>query len=269
MGRSSALIIIQGANNAHRANGRRPHRNPSNQGSQGGASSRLASPITPTRTREGTISPSSSERGQSITSSDKTPVPQQAQQQHSGSKFVENMSVPSSPIKRQASRNGAPHRGLRHTGRGDLFPSESTPVAIASAGPPTTNGTGLSGLAPPSINSPGGGRSVSAPPSNSPPTLTVVTTTPFNATRESGSTISSIKSVGSVQFEAVLQSCEPSLSHIAPALRQLGIRHLEHLRAVGKLTPTTRDREVKEGAMKLGITVVEWAILLDRIFTLL
>jgi hypothetical protein len=90
---------------------------------------------------------------------------------------------------------------------------------------------------------------------------------PFHATR-SGSTISSIKSHPTLQFEALLESCEPSLLHIAPKLRRLGIRRVEHLRAIAKLTPKTRDREVKEDAFRLGITVMDWAIFLDKIFTL-
>ena len=90
---------------------------------------------------------------------------------------------------------------------------------------------------------------------------------PFHPT-QSGSTIGSIKSEASIQFEAVLASCEPSLVHIAPLLQMLGIRRVDHLRAVARLTPLTRDREVKEDALKLGITVMEWAILVDKIFTL-
>jgi len=56
--------------------------------------------------------------------------------------------------------------------------------------------------------------------------------------------------------------------HIAPLLQRLGIRRVDHLRAVARLTALTRDREVKEDALKLGITVMEWAILVDKIFTL-
>lgn len=85
---------------------------------------------------------------------------------------------------------------------------------------------------------------------------------------ESGSTISNIKSESTTEFETVLQSCEPSLLHIAPILKSLGIRRVEHMRAVAKLTPSTRDREVKEDALRLGITVMEWAIFVDRMFTL-
>ncbi|KAF8157896.1 hypothetical protein B0H34DRAFT_706631 [Crassisporium funariophilum] len=90
---------------------------------------------------------------------------------------------------------------------------------------------------------------------------------PFHPTR-SGSTISSIKSESTVELERILDSCEPTLIHIAPILQSLGIRKVEHLKAVARLTPVTRDREVKEGALRLGITVMEWAILVDRIFSL-
>ncbi|KAF8170920.1 hypothetical protein BJ912DRAFT_996367, partial [Pholiota molesta] len=92
---------------------------------------------------------------------------------------------------------------------------------------------------------------------------------PYHPTiTRSGSTISRSRSESAVRFEGVLQSCEPSLIHIASMLRSLGIRKLEHLKAVAKLTPQIRDREIKEDALRLGITVVEWAILLDKVSTL-
>lgn len=90
---------------------------------------------------------------------------------------------------------------------------------------------------------------------------------PFHPTR-SGSTISSIKSEATIQFEAILASCEPSLVHIAPLLRRLGIWRVGHLKAIARLSPPTRDREVKEDAFRQGITVMEWAILVDKISTL-
>jgi len=40
---------------------------------------------------------------------------------------------------------------------------------------------------------------------------------------------------------------------------------LEHLKAVARLSPEMRDREVKEVALRLGMTVVEWAILVDEL----
>jgi hypothetical protein len=92
---------------------------------------------------------------------------------------------------------------------------------------------------------------------------------PYHPTiTRSGSTISRSRSDSAVRFEGVLQSCEPSLIHIASMLRSLGIRKLEHLKAVAKLTPQIRDREIKEDALRLGITIVEWAILLDKVSTL-
>lgn len=90
---------------------------------------------------------------------------------------------------------------------------------------------------------------------------------PFHPTR-SGSTISSIKSESTLQLAAVLDSCEPSLVHIMPILQKLGIRKVGHLRAVANLTPNTRDREIREDALRMGVTVMEWAIFVDKIFTL-
>lgn len=51
-------------------------------------------------------------------------------------------------------------------------------------------------------------------------------------------------------------------------LAKLGIVTEGHLRAVARLTEETRDREVKDEALKQGVTVMEWAILLDRLQTL-
>lgn len=69
--------------------------------------------------------------------------------------------------------------------------------------------------------------------------------------------------------ELILASCEPSLLHIAPTLLELGIQRMEHLRAIARLSEETRNREVKEYALCRGVTVVEWAILLDKLHTLL
>jgi len=55
------------------------------------------------------------------------------------------------------------------------------------------------------------------------------------------------------------------LLHIAPILDQLGVRKDEHMRALARMREETRDREVKEEALKKGVTVVEWAILLDKL----
>jgi len=40
---------------------------------------------------------------------------------------------------------------------------------------------------------------------------------------------------------------------------------MEHLRAIARLSEETRDREIKEQALKRGVTVMEWAILLDKL----
>jgi hypothetical protein len=82
------------------------------------------------------------------------------------------------------------------------------------------------------------------------------------------STSGSVKVKSTLSLEAILSSCEPSLLHIAPILEALGIRREEHLRAVAKLSEDTRDKEVREQALKKGVTVVEWAILLDRVHSL-
>lgn len=88
--------------------------------------------------------------------------------------------------------------------------------------------------------------------------------TSFHPT-QSGSTISTIKSASTVAFENVLTSCQPPLLHISPALAKLGIVNESHLRAIARLSEETRAREVKEEALKQGVTVMEWAILLDKL----
>lgn len=45
----------------------------------------------------------------------------------------------------------------------------------------------------------------------------------------------------------------------------MGIQTKEHLRAVAALTPDTRDREVRHVALRNGVTLIEWAVLLDKI----
>ncbi|KAJ7490691.1 hypothetical protein FB451DRAFT_1220798 [Mycena latifolia] len=91
---------------------------------------------------------------------------------------------------------------------------------------------------------------------------------PFHATKSAGSTISSIHSAPMPTLEHVLMSCQPSLMHISPILRRVGIVREEHLQAVGKLSEDTRNREVKDEVLKLGVTVMEWAILLDKLRSL-
>ncbi|KAG5642541.1 hypothetical protein DXG03_002579 [Asterophora parasitica] len=85
---------------------------------------------------------------------------------------------------------------------------------------------------------------------------------------QSGSTISTINSASAVAFDDILASCEPPLLHIAPVLARLGIVNEGHLRAVGRLSDETRDKQVREEALKQGVTLMEWAILLDKLRTI-
>ena len=77
-----------------------------------------------------------------------------------------------------------------------------------------------------------------------------------------------IRGTSTSPVELVLATCEPSLLHIAPILTDLGILKLEHLRAMGRMSEETRDRELKSIALLRGVTVMEWAILLDKLQTL-
>ncbi|RPD77659.1 hypothetical protein L226DRAFT_544188 [Lentinus tigrinus ALCF2SS1-7] len=79
---------------------------------------------------------------------------------------------------------------------------------------------------------------------------------------------SSLRATSTSSVEIILSSCDPSLLHIAPILYELGIKRVDHLRAIARLSEDTRDREVKEQALKRGVTVVEWAIFLDKLQSL-
>lgn len=73
------------------------------------------------------------------------------------------------------------------------------------------------------------------------------------------------KSNSTSTLELMLSSCRPPLLHLTPVLEEIGIRKEEHLRAVAKMNEETRDREVREEALKRGVTVLEWAIFLDKL----
>lgn len=73
------------------------------------------------------------------------------------------------------------------------------------------------------------------------------------------------RSTSTTSVEMVLASCQPSLLHIAPVLYSLGIKQREHLRALVRLREETRDREMKEEMLKKGVTMLEWAILMDKL----
>ena len=70
---------------------------------------------------------------------------------------------------------------------------------------------------------------------------------------------------GSSTLGLLLGSCQPSLLHLSEALQELGVQREEHLWALAKMHEEIRDREVKEEALKKGVTVVEWAIFLDKL----
>jgi hypothetical protein len=69
------------------------------------------------------------------------------------------------------------------------------------------------------------------------------------------------------EIESVLASCQPSLLHLLPILEELGVRS-EHMTALARMSEQTRDREVKEEALRKGVSVVEWAILIDKLQSL-
>lgn len=83
--------------------------------------------------------------------------------------------------------------------------------------------------------------------------------------RPSAAPIMGVRSTSTSSVEMVLASCQPTLLHIAPVLASLGIRREEHLRAFARLREETRDREMKEEVLKQGVTVLEWAILMDKL----
>ncbi len=56
--------------------------------------------------------------------------------------------------------------------------------------------------------------------------------------------------------------------HIAPVMTELGIVKVEHLRAMARMDPETRDRELKGHALMSGVSVMEWAILIDKLQSL-
>ncbi|EAU86291.2 hypothetical protein CC1G_08015 [Coprinopsis cinerea okayama7 len=93
----------------------------------------------------------------------------------------------------------------------------------------------------------------------------------FHPTQD-GSLISTIlKTSGSSSphssagLEEVLRTCRPPLVHLMPMLAQLGITTKEHLDAMATFDAETRDRELKEEALRIGITIMEWAALMNKL----
>lgn len=111
------------------------------------------------------------------------------------------------------------------------------------------------------ITSPSKGPFSSSVSSTTAPTTTALTTTitqtPNAIFRRTDSSFSPV--------DRLLDSCQPSLLHIAPILDGLGVRDDAHLRALARMREDTRDREVREEALRMGVTVVEWAIFVDRL----
>src|SRR6266550_2901707 len=162
--------------------------------------------------------------------------------------------IPSSPRDITPSERNYRHRSPQSPGssltgnRSDIYygqspPRISTPMRAMGGAQPSTPSYSPQPTSPSSKdNSPGRiGAQHHAGPDNS---------------------ISTIKSLPTIEMEKILDSCEPSLVHVAPILACLGITREEHLRAIIRLSEETRDKEVKEEALRLGMTVMEWAILL-------
>ncbi|KAI0051436.1 hypothetical protein FA95DRAFT_276332 [Auriscalpium vulgare] len=128
----------------------------------------------------------------------------------------------------------------------DLTDGPRSPLQRSFSGPSSPPQTNASRITPPSPQKPGiNGKTpnANAAAAASPPEL-------------------------SRAVESVLASCQPSLLHIAPVLEELGVRRNEHLHALARMSDETRDREVKEEALRKGVTVVEWAILIDKLQSL-
>ena len=68
-----------------------------------------------------------------------------------------------------------------------------------------------------------------------------------------------------MEIMAVLSSCKPPLTHLLPIVLKLGMTSPSLMRAVGRMSEDVRDREVRDVAVKMGMTVVEWAVLVERI----
>ncbi|KAI0372312.1 hypothetical protein BV20DRAFT_978481 [Pilatotrama ljubarskyi] len=168
---------------------------------------------------------------------------------------------PSSPTKNKTHYVPPPSPSLRrHAARRSLDRNEymitypQTPPLTgsqASSGSPTGKRPQHSAQSPPPLRSPLHGsfrdmRDALTPPSDT----------------------SALKVTTTSSVEAILAACDPSLLHIAPILQELGIKRVDHLRAVARLSEETRDREVKEQALRRGVTVVEWAIFLDKLQSL-
>ncbi|TFK52204.1 hypothetical protein OE88DRAFT_1734240 [Heliocybe sulcata] len=62
---------------------------------------------------------------------------------------------------------------------------------------------------------------------------------------------------------ALLTALTPPLTHLLPTLARLGITHPQHLGALARMEGEVRDREVRSVAMGEGVSVFEWAVLVE------
>ena len=140
---------------------------------------------------------------------------------------------------------------------------------IISAGDSTDSLIQQSQSSRSSLNRTHSNSNASSPPGTQTTGQTSAPSQPQSPRRGSTATTRPTEGAGPApSLERVLASCDPPLVHLAPVLATLGLRRDEHLRALGRMRAETRDREVKEEALKQGVTVVEWAILIDRLRTL-
>nr|GAT56831.1 predicted protein [Mycena chlorophos] len=107
-------------------------------------------------------------------------------------------------------------------------------------------------LAPPKAKD-----SLSSPVAPASPNGANVPPAPNNATNNTSGNASSL--------ESVLNSCQPSLLHIGPVLHLVGISRGEDLHALARLGEDTRNREVRSEVLRMGVSLLEWAVLLDRV----
>ncbi|KAG5350124.1 hypothetical protein C0989_012556 [Termitomyces sp. Mn162] len=158
-----------------------------------------------------------------------------------------------------------PVRGPMQNPRRGIMPSQPTYGLNGSGGGSRSSPGRVAVTLPRQIPDHSRPKAQPAPRSSTPNRIYMRESTPsFHPTR-SGSTISTIKSASTVALEHILDSCDPSLLHLAPALARLGIRNDVHLHAIARLSDETRDRELRDAALKEGITVMDWAILLDKL----
>ncbi|EIW59306.1 uncharacterized protein TRAVEDRAFT_28539 [Trametes versicolor FP-101664 SS1] len=189
--------------------------------------------------------------------------------QGAGGNNTRDLRTPSSPTTDRRFDRGAPSPSLRrHAARKSMDRSEY--MVSYPQTPPHTDSQGSSG-SPSGIKHPRGAFSPvpPGPPAAGPLSplhgsfqnmRDALPLSPANTGAAKATTTSSV--------EAILAACDPSLLHIAPVLHELGVRRVDHLRAIPRLSEETRDREVKEQALRRGVSVVEWAIFLDKLQTL-